>query len=472
MTKYRSLCLLLLMFSLGIVTIIEAQAQPEASAQVGGSSTIEAQAASKQNILANADTLLKDGKPAQAYALLQPYQSEYAGDPNYDYLLGIAALDSGKATEAIFALERVLAVSPNNLQARAEIARAYLATGETAASKQEFETVKQQNPPTEVSATIQKYLDIIETSRSGRSTSVQGYVEAMYGNDSNVNSATSNNQLAAPPAGGVAVGPGTLSADGVANSDHFTSAAAGFNIRHAVSAEWAVLGGANFNQRMNAHKDIFDARSIDGSLGISLTKGDNNYSAMLQQQSFAVDNKRYRDARGITAQWQSNLSNSSQASSYFQYSYLTYPGQSVRDADRYVVGAAYARSLIGKFTPTVYISGYGGTEKERRDNVPYLGHKLYGVRIGGEIKLSAYTTLLASASAENRKYGGVDTSLISFFPDIVRQDQQADARLGFSYNLGQQWTFTSNLNHTYNNSNISLYEYDRTVFSIGMRRNF
>ena len=62
--------------------------------------------------------------------MLAPEQSNAAGDPDYDYLLGIAALDSGKPNEAIFALERVLAVKPNHLQARAEIARAYFATGE------------------------------------------------------------------------------------------------------------------------------------------------------------------------------------------------------------------------------------------------------------------------------------------------------------------------------------------------------
>ena len=464
MTKYRSLCLLLLMFSVGIVTIMEAQAQPEISAQAGGSSNSQAQAASKQNILANANILIKDGKPAEAYTLLQPYQSEHAGDPNYDYLLGISALDSGKATEAIFALERVLAVNPGHLQARAEIARAYLATGETAASKQEFETVKQQNPPTEVSATIQKYLDIIETSRSGRSTSVQGYVEAMYGYDSNVNSATTNSQIAIPFFGGM---PFTLSASGVANSDHFTSAAAGFNIRHAVSNQWAVIGGANFNQHMNKSKDIFDTGNLDGSFGASLTKGDNSYSAILQLQSSAVDNKRYRDAKGMTAQWQSNLSNSSQASSYFQYSYLTYPGQDIRDADRYVVGAAFARSLVGIYTPTVYISGYGGTEKERQANVPYLGHKLYGLRIGGEMKLSAQTTMLTSASAENRKFGGQDPFFL-----MDRKDKQIDLGLGLSYTLGKQWKISSNLNYTRNASNIVINDYARTVFSIGVRRNF
>ena len=468
MTKYRSLCLLLLIFNLGVVTIFEAHAQSQTSAQTGDKVSRELEAAARQKIVVEATALVKGNQPAAAYALLQPYQSDYAGDPDYDYLLGLAALDSGKATEAIFALERVLAVNPGHLQARAEIARAYLATGETDTSEQEFNTVKEQNPPREVSDTIQKYLDIIATGRSGRSTSVQGYVEALYGNDSNVNSATASREIAIPAFGGT---PATLSADGVANSDRYTSAAAGISIRHAVSDQWAIVGAASFNQRMNSSWDIFDTNSLDGSLGANLTKGDNNYSALVQLQSYEVDDKRYRNAQGMTAQWQSNLSNSSQASTYLQYTYLTYPGQDFRDADRYVVGTAYGRSLTGKFTPTFYVSAYGGTEQERADDRPHLGHNLYGLRIGGEMKVSAQTTLLASVSAENRKYGGPDPFLYPLFL-VVREDKQTDLGLSLSHTLGQQWTITSSLNYTRNNSNIVITDYARTAFSIGVRRNF
>ena len=107
----------------------------------------QADANARLKLLQDAANLIKSGKSAEAYALLVPDQSKRAGDPDYDYLLGLAALDSGKPNEAIFALERVLAVKPNHLQARAEIARAYLAVGEKATAKQEFEAVQSQNPP-------------------------------------------------------------------------------------------------------------------------------------------------------------------------------------------------------------------------------------------------------------------------------------------------------------------------------------
>ena len=58
------------------------------------------------------------------YAELARQQSTRAGDPAYDYAFATAAIDAGHYGEAIIALQRVLAVQPNNAPARAELARA------------------------------------------------------------------------------------------------------------------------------------------------------------------------------------------------------------------------------------------------------------------------------------------------------------------------------------------------------------
>lgn len=423
----------------------------------------QAEASARQKLLQDAANLIKSGKAADAYALLAPQQSERAGDPDYDYLLGLAALDSGKPNEAIFALERVLAVKPNHLQARAEIARAYLAVGEKAAAKQEFESVQSQNPPKEVNATIQRFLDAINQGQ-GERTMLSGYLEAAVGHDSNVNSATGSNQVAIPIFGGAIA---TLNANGVQAGDTFANVGGGANVRHALSAEWSIFGGANVNQRINSKETIFNTRGLDGNVGLSLTTGADSYSAALQLQSFDVDNKRYRDGTGTTLQWQHDLGNSSQASSYFQYTDLKYPGQPVRDANRYVLGAAYASVLGGSYVPAVYVGLYGGEEKEKQSGVPYLGHKLYGARTGGELNINAQTKLFGSLSAESRRYGGNDPIFL-----VTRKDTQADVKVGVNYVMAKLWTLTPLLSYTKNKSNIIINDYKRTMFSIGLRRDF
>ena len=70
--------------------------------------------------LARAKQLIDSKQPQAAFDLLDPLEQTRAGDPDFDYLLGVAAIDAGKLTRGVFALERVLAVNPNNAQARAK----------------------------------------------------------------------------------------------------------------------------------------------------------------------------------------------------------------------------------------------------------------------------------------------------------------------------------------------------------------
>ena len=79
--------------------------------------------------LADAKALIKAGDSAKAYELLEAAE-EIAGTPEFDYVLGISALDSGRPGIALFALERVLAEEPNHVFARAELVRALLLLGE------------------------------------------------------------------------------------------------------------------------------------------------------------------------------------------------------------------------------------------------------------------------------------------------------------------------------------------------------
>lgn len=420
--------------------------------------------AERQKLIVAASEHVKSGRMNEAYNLLLPYQSELAGIPEYDYLLGLSAIDIGKVNEAIFALERVLAVNPNHLQARAEIARAYLAAGEVSASRQEFETIQKQNPPKEVSATIQKYLDIIETGIKGKKSSLSAYVEVMFGSDSNVNTATSNRQVAIPFFGGAVL---NLSADGVAKSDTFGTLATGFNMRREFAPDWAFVGGANINTRNNATYTAFNTSNGDVNAGVSLNSGNNSYLAVLQYQSFILNNTGYRDAAGITGQWQRNLNSGNQLSSYLQYSSLTYPTQTYRNADRTVLGGAYAVPLSGESAPVVFVGAYVGAEQLAKGGFSHLANSFYGGRVGGEMKYSPKVTLLASASMEFRSHEGKDALFL-----VKRNDTQTDMKLGFNYLPTKVWTLNTSVAYTTNDSNIIINKYDRTVLSLSARRDF
>src|SRR4051812_47803510 len=97
--------------------------------------------------LEQAHAMLKEGKAAQAYALLEPQEFNRAGEIDYDTLLGIAALDGGKPDKATLAFERVLALDPNSAGVRLDMARAYFALGDYPRAKAEIALAAQNNPP-------------------------------------------------------------------------------------------------------------------------------------------------------------------------------------------------------------------------------------------------------------------------------------------------------------------------------------
>lgn len=422
-------------------------------------------------LLKQAQELLGQGNAKDAYELLIPKQSDYAGEVDYDYLLGLAALDAGHPNEAVFALERVLAVNPNHARARAEIARAYFQMGELDASKQQLEMVKSQQPPAPVQATITKFLEAIEQAKSAERTSIQAYLEGTAGYDTNVNAATANVQVAIPAFGG---GIATLSNTATKQHDEFLSLSGGLNVRHMATPDHAIFAGASFNRRFNMStpQDQFNTGTLDANFGLSLIKGDDVFTGALQMQNFTVDEKDYRNADGFSLQWMRNLSQVSQVTAYLQYTDLTYQNQMARDTGRTVVGAAYARALGGNYSPVVYVGGYVGEEKVKIDRIGlqdngYNGHDVYGMRLGGEMRYSDKATLFASLSYEDRRYRGIDPLFLA-----RRHDKQADLNFGVSYIPSPKWTVRPQLTYTRNDSNIQLDDYDRTLISVSVRHDF
>ncbi len=77
-------------------------------------------------VLQKAQGLLDGGNAQAAFSLLKPLEESRAGDPAFDYLLGLSAIESGQPLDAVFALERAVEADPTSGPARAELARAYL----------------------------------------------------------------------------------------------------------------------------------------------------------------------------------------------------------------------------------------------------------------------------------------------------------------------------------------------------------
>ena len=414
--------------------------------------------------LTKADALIKAGDYKAAYQLLEPLEDEQSGNVKYDYLLGVAGVQSGNVTRGVFALERVLAVEPNNGAARVQIARAYYLLGENETAKTEFQNTLSQNPPEEVSSIINRYMNSIDKAL-GLSTAFAAYLEGTFGYDSNVNSATSSSTVAASPAlGGILF---TLSKNSREQSDHYLSVAGGASFRQPIAKGVSLFGSINGVQKSNYNQDIFDTSSLDGNLGLSFKKNIDTYSVAYQDSSFYVDSNSFRHARGVSGQWQRDLNQTNQISAFVQATRLSYPDNDIRDANRYVLGGGWAHVFAGDRTPVIFTSAYLGKEKARDSDFDQFSNKLYGARVGGQLSLTPKWVAYTSGGYEYRDYDESDP-----FFGKARRDDQYDVAVGLRFLPGHNWVIKPQLSYLKNESNISLNDFDRTVLSVSFRHDF
>ena len=418
--------------------------------------------AAADQVTDQARELLASRQAGSAYTLLAPFSDERAGDPEFDYLLGIAALDSGQPGQAVFALERVLAVRPDDALARAEIARAYFALSEFETSKQEFENVKSSDEiPDTARATMAQYLTLIDRAQRGEQR-VSGYIGFSTGYDTNANSGTDNTTIAIPVLGNL---PFQLIDRATSQDSPFTAVSAGFNALKPIDKTWALVGGANGYYR--ATENPFSTADAYLYAGVRGTFGKHEVLFAGQGENFIIDGDSLRHVYGGYTQYSYAIDNKSRLSLSFQGNKIDYPDLSNRNATRYVTSANYLRALPTKRETVIYAGFYGGVEQENDSSRPQFGHDVYGGRLGGSIELMPKLRGFASVSIEQRDYHGPDPVFLR-----TRDDTQYNITGGALYKFCENWLLRPNVTYTANNSNVPINDFDRVVVGIDITMQF
>ena len=435
-----------------------------------------AASAGYQQVLRDADALIADGKPEEAYALLHGIEGEHAGETRFDYLLGVAALDSGKPDVATLAFERVLMTDPDFAGARLEMARAYYQMGDLQRAQVEFQRVARQNPSAAESAIIQKYLDAIAARDPGQATHVSGYILGAAGHDSNVNNSTSQQQVTVNiPAIGPVVA--VLNPSSLKVSDNYAGLGAGAEVGHTLNPNWGLYAGADLFQRdYNRQKD-FNSLSAEGRAGVMYGAEAERLRLGMIAGAYTLGGRRNRSNAGLNAEWGHTLSPRNQVTlfaQYQQYRFADYAMQ-VENFNQQVVGAGWTHALAdGRSLLSGFL--YYGAEQDvstlittatpnggRTDGPKRLG----GIRVGGQTPLGDRTTLYANAGWQAGNYRRINPFFL-----LQRADRYYDLTAGASWHWTPLWSVGPQLAYARNASNIPIYSYSRADISLLLRRDF
>ena len=416
------------------------------------SQTLEVQAsAATQQLLRDAESRLANNDSAGAYALLSPREIELAGNPYYDYLLGVAALDTGRFSEAIFSLQRSLAVEPRFSGARMELARAHFEAGDNDQARPLFMALLDESPPPAVRDVVSQYIDAIDAKPPAPQSRFTPYMEVTAGHDSNANGSTADQQFLGF----------TLSPFNVETASSFGELGAGFNwsVPSSVSSAWYLSMRAS--HRHNPDASFVDPSVLGALSGFSWRKGSffgrigvDGYYALRDGD----DNEAYG---GLDILLGSSVNENCDLSLGVRGGAMRYTDFiEVLDVDRvmYTLGAAYGFSSLGKFS----IEAIGGQDSEKQAGSPYGNSK-----VGGRLSLTAplgKNNLFLSVGSLTSDYDGL-------FFGVPREDTQLSSILQIEFRdlFTEGLSLIPRLRYVDNDSDVALYKYDRTEFGLMIR---
>jgi hypothetical protein len=410
--------------------------------------------------LQEAQNLLSSGRAQQAYELLSAHEADWAGAPLFDYLLGMAALDSGRPGEAIFSLQRVLAAEPGFAGARMELARAHYEAGEVAAARTQFEYLLTQSPPESTRVVIQSYLDSIQGRGRVAGGGVTPFFEFGAGYDSNANGSTSDENFLGF----------TLDPNNIETSSPFLELAAGLGHIAPLGESAAWLNSVRLSHRFNPDADFID-QSV-GALNSTLSWARDRHRASAGVSGYysLLDGEDHEwgasldlgFGRRIGDQWDLGLS--------LRGGMVRYENEllTVMDVDRLLGSLALSRLNIGSRAGRLTFTVLGSVDEEQEADSPY-GNERLGGRISGGWLLSPRSSIYLEAGYLETQY---DDEIGFFGTD--RDDEEWSALLATEHQNwpGKGWTLTPRVRYLEHGSNISLYEYDRWEASLYARRSF
>jgi tetratricopeptide (TPR) repeat protein len=418
-----------------------------------------------EKLLDDAEALMKAGKPGEAYKLLEPLEFEHSGEVRFDYLIGIAALDSGMPDKATLAFERVLAEDPEFAGARLDMARAYYQLGDMSRAKTEFEIVLAQQPSDTARATIERYLADISDHEIGKQTRISGYIEGTVGRDTNVNNASETPDNIVIP---------TLNPNTTEIADNYFGLAAGGEVMHSLNRNFRLYAGADVSQHDNFRQKDFNTSRLEERFGMIYDTRTDRYRIGLYGSQNTQGGASYYKASGLNAEWRHAIGFRDQFNvlgQYIQYRYAD-PALQLNDINQQTAGVGWLH-VFGDNGSTLSGSLYYGTEDDvgpaslanpgggRTDGAKRFG----GMRIGGQAT-GGRVKVYFSAGEQLGEFADENPTI-----DSQRTDRLDDVTLGAYWYLDQLWTANLQFTRYVNMSNVETDSYDRSDYSFAIRRN-
>ncbi|HYC36564.1 MAG TPA: tetratricopeptide repeat protein [Usitatibacter sp.] len=424
--------------------------------------------------LERARSLLAAGNAKQAYEELRKLEGTLTGQPEFDYLLGVSALDSARNDEAIIAFERVLALIPNHAGAQMDLARAYYAAGSYDLAEAAFIKLRGSNPPPAAQQAIQRYLDAIQARKHQAQAGWVGFGELGLGYDTNITGVPTDFGAAAQQAFNLVGIEAT--GNSIKRRAPFAQGGVGAEYARPLGGGWGLFAGGEARGRAYRGEPDFSSITGEARFGGVLNAGANQVRATASYFTFEQDgaapgepritNDRRMASAGLD--WRRALDTRTQVGLAVQANRVTFPTNEIEDFDQIFMTLSYLKSFDRKGAPLLYLTTFGSYDRAPNEfaDGTTKSKALAGVRSYVQVGLGPKVQVFNGLALVHRR----DRD------EFARSTQVQNGRDTFGeLTLGALWQFRDRCNlrlqyaFSTNRSNIDIYDFNRHEISSTIR---
>jgi hypothetical protein len=392
-----------------------------------------------------------------AWDMAQRMDAENAGDPDFDFYYGVAALRAGKPQQALLALERVHAAQPTNPRVKAELARAHYETGNTGEARRLFDEVLAENPPALVQQTVRTYLDAIEARDQARGVQVGGELRIAVGHDSNINTVSEDSVHFFPLFNAL----GTLNV--TAEDAAFVDTSANVQVTRPVNKRHVQFLTAGVHSRDN--EDILSGGNydlIDVSLGGGwlLERGATIFRIPVNVTGTTIESDEARYVSTIGLEMNRPLASNRALIGFATLGEQHYTSLDTRDVWMAVLGGGMAWNLDSwRLVATAHL----GSDPAQEDGFDMNGRDYVGARFGATWAMASRQALQFGLGMQQSEYQGNAPVLM-----FAREETLMDASIGWRWQVSREVDVRADVSFVDNDSaDNTIYDYDRTQASVG-----
>lgn len=397
------------------------------------------------------ESLVDSQQYQEAHQLVAMLIDEHGGELRFDYLAGQSAYYTRHFQEAVFAFERVLLNYPNHTRARLLLAFSYFKVNNFGAAQVELKQLvslddAQASP--EEKAQILTFLEQIARIEQKRVESQNLTLSLGLGYDSNVSSGTEEDAIFFPSIDDfITISNGTEASDSLAEL--------GLSYRYMKKRTQKSHYRINASLRHLHHNTFseFDRSLLDLSASYGNAWKNMRYTLTGYLQPMQLDDRYYRVAYGVIGELSGSLNSHWQWAFNANVSKINNAQTDNQDMRR--LGAS-SRFTYLTAHPQIFTFSFHNDDADTPEG-KHNGKDYYALSYTYLYPASTLLNLTFFANLEKSRFARPHPTFLQ-----TRDDSGFSASVKADYRLDAHWLLSAFIRYSRKNSNLTLYDYDRS----------